>query len=59
ILRMLGLNAKIYKNRKYCIMCGEDVPINYIEMSYAFKLLLDEFRSLGVYSQLNLVNKYQ
>ena len=48
-----------YKNRKYCLMCGEDVPINYIEMSYAFKLLLDEFRSLGVYSQLNLINKYQ
>lgn len=47
-----------YKNRKYCLMCGEDVDINYVEMSYAFKLLLDEFRSLGVYSQLNLKNKY-
>lgn len=47
-----------YKNRKYCLMCGEDVDINYIEMSYAFKLLLDEFRSLGVYSKLNLKNKY-
>ena len=39
-------------------MCGEDVDINYIEMSYAFKLLLDEFRSLGIYSRLNLKNKY-
>jgi len=47
-----------YKNRKYCLMCGEDIEINYIEMSYAFKLLLDEFRSLGVYSKLNLKNKY-
>ena len=47
-----------YKNRKYCLMCGEDVEINYIEISYAFKLLLDEFRSLGLYSKLNLKNKY-
>jgi DNA-directed RNA polymerase subunit B' len=47
-----------YKNRKYCLMCGEDVIINLIEMSYAFKLLLDEFRSLGIYSKLNLKNKY-
>ncbi len=47
-----------YKNRKYCLMCGEDVDINYVEMSYAFKLLLDEVRSLGVYPKLNLKNKY-
>tara|TARA_Y100000310_G_scaffold329744_1_gene400165 strand:- start:192 stop:791 length:600 start_codon:yes stop_codon:yes gene_type:complete len=47
-----------YKNRKYCLLCGEDVDINYVEMSYAFKLLLDEFRSLGIYSKLNLKNKY-
>jgi len=47
-----------YKNRKYCLMCGEDVNISYIEMSYAFKLLLDEIRSLGIYSKLNLKNKY-
>jgi len=47
-----------YKNRKYCLMCGEDIEINYVEMSYAFKLLLDEIRSLGIYSKLNLKNKY-
>ncbi len=47
-----------YKNRKYCLMCGEDIDISYIEMSYAFKLLLDEFRSLGIYSRLHLQNKY-
>jgi len=47
-----------YKNRKYCLMCGEDVEINYLEMSYAFKLLMDEVRSLGLYSRLNLKNKY-
>ena len=47
-----------YKNRKYCLMCGEDIEINYVEMSYAFKLLLDEIRSLGIYPKLNLANKY-
>ncbi len=47
-----------YKNRKYCLMCGEDIEISSIEMSYAFKLLLDEFRSLGIYPRLNLKNKY-
>lgn len=47
-----------YKRRKYCLMCGEDVDINYVEMSYAFKLLLDEVRSLGIYAQINLKNKY-
>lgn len=47
-----------YKNKKYCLMCGEDTNISYIEMSYAFKLLLDEFRSLGIYPKLNLKNKY-
>src|SRR3989339_2197887 len=43
-----------YKNRKYSLMCGEDIDISYIEMSYAFKLLLDEVRSLGIYPKLNL-----
>ena len=47
-----------YKDRRYCLVCGEDVEINYIELSYAFKLLLDEFRSLGVYSKMRLKNKY-
>lgn len=37
---------------------GEDAKVSNIEMSYAFKLLLDEFRSLGIYTKLNLKNKY-
>ena len=47
-----------YKNRKYCLMCGEDVEINYVEMSYAFKLLLDEIRSLNIYPKIDLKTKY-
>ncbi|MEM3126686.1 MAG: DNA-directed RNA polymerase subunit B [Candidatus Woesearchaeota archaeon] len=47
-----------YKNRSYCTVCGENVEISYVEMSYAFKLILDEFRSLGIYPQLKLKNKF-
>jgi DNA-directed RNA polymerase subunit B' len=47
-----------YKNRTYCLMCGDDVDVSYIEMSYAFKLLLDEIRSLGIYPKMELTNKY-
>jgi DNA-directed RNA polymerase subunit B' len=47
-----------YKGRKYCLMCGEDIEVSYVEMSYAFKLLLDEIRSLTIYPKLNLINKY-
>ena len=36
----------------------ENSKMSDIEMSYAFKLLLDEFRTLGIYAKLNLENKY-
>lgn len=47
-----------YKNRSYCTICGENVEINSIEISYAFKLLMDEFKSLCVYPKMVLKNKY-
>lgn len=37
---------------------GENSELSDIEVSYAFKLLLDEIRSLGIYVKLNLKNKY-
>ncbi len=46
------------KERKYCPVCGDNVVINNIEISYAFKLMLDEFKSLGVYPKLVLKSKY-
>jgi len=47
-----------FKNQSYCPMCGDDVEINNIEISYAFKLLLDELKSLGIYPKIVLENKY-
>jgi len=37
---------------------GENSEMSEVEMSYAFKLLLDEIRSMGIYVKLNLENKY-
>ena len=46
------------KNRAFCQKCGANVEITAIELSYAFKLLLDELKALGVYPKLQLANKY-
>jgi len=47
-----------FKNKKYCPKCGGTTNISSIEMSYAFKLLLDELKSLGIYPKLELKGKY-
>ena len=47
-----------FKDKSYCPICGENVEISNIEMSYAFKLILDEFKSLGIYPKLQLRSKY-
>ena len=47
-----------FKNRSYCPVCGDNVEINNVEISYAFKLILDEFKCLGVYPKLELSNKF-
>ncbi|MBI2208130.1 DNA-directed RNA polymerase subunit B [Candidatus Woesearchaeota archaeon] len=47
-----------YKGKSYCPICGENVEINDVEISYAFKLILDEFKSLGIHPKLQLENKY-
>jgi len=46
------------KDKRYCSICGENVEISDIEISYAFKLILDEFKSLGIYPKLQLKSKY-
>ncbi|MDP2750245.1 MAG: DNA-directed RNA polymerase subunit B [Nanoarchaeota archaeon] len=47
-----------FKNKAYCQMCGENAEVSNIEISYAFKLMLDEFKSLGIYPRLMLKNKF-
>ncbi|MBI2671664.1 DNA-directed RNA polymerase subunit B [Candidatus Woesearchaeota archaeon] len=47
-----------YRNRKFCTHCGSNVTITPIELSYAFKLLLDELKSLCIYPKIKLVSKY-
>ncbi len=44
------------KNRKYCPVC-EGASVNEVEMSYAFKLLLDEIKSIGIFPKLKLREK--
>ncbi|MBI5398911.1 DNA-directed RNA polymerase subunit B [Candidatus Woesearchaeota archaeon] len=47
-----------FKNKAYCPVCGDNVDINIVEISYAFKLILDELKSLCIYPKLVLENKY-
>ena len=47
-----------FKNESYCPVCGDNVEISKIEVAYAFKLILDEFKSLGIYPKLTLKSKY-
>ena len=54
---MLAVNDQ-YRNRQYCTKCGENVKITPIELSYAFKLLLDELKSLCLHPKLMLRSKY-
>ena len=48
-----------FRNKVSCSMCGEDTDVSYVEMSYAFKLLLDELKSLALYPKLRLRNKFE
>ena len=45
------------QNKSFCPICG-DIEVSNIEVSYAFKLVLDEFKSLCIYPALKLKNKY-
>ncbi len=48
-----------FRSRKTCSKCGNNVEISAIELSYAFKLLLDELKALGIYPRLILKSKYE
>jgi DNA-directed RNA polymerase beta subunit len=46
------------RGKYYCPVSGENAEISNIELSYAFKLILDEFKSLCIYPKLELKTKY-
>ena len=54
---MLAIND-VYKKTRYCLKCGGNVEITPIEMSYAFKLLLDELKAFCIYPKMELKSKY-
>jgi len=47
-----------FKNKETCSRCGTGGAVSVIEMSYAFKLLLDEIKAMGVYPKIILDKKY-
>lgn len=44
------------KNKRYCPIC-ESSDTTEVEMSYAFKLLLDEMKSIGIFPQMKLADR--
>ena len=54
---LLAINDS-FRSRQYCTRCGDNTEINAIELSYAFKLLLDELKSLCINPKLILGDKY-
>ncbi len=51
---LVAVHDKI-KNRKYCTLCGETKIVD-VEMCYAFKLMLDELKSMLIYPKI-IVNE--
>ncbi len=46
------------KGKASCSKCGASARVSKVEISYAFKLLLDELKSLGIFTRLGLGSKY-
>ncbi|WP_135364197.1 DNA-directed RNA polymerase subunit B [Halosimplex halophilum] len=51
-----GMTAveNVEQRRVYCPNCEEETEVHEVEMSYAFKLLLDEMKALGIAPRIEL-----
>jgi DNA-directed RNA polymerase subunit B' len=47
-----------YKNGPSCPRCGESSKVSTIELSYAFKLLLEEIKSMGIFPKIKLKGRF-
>lgn len=45
------------RNKKYCPLCSEDMNIHAVEVSYAFKLLIQELESMLIFPKLKLEDR--
>ncbi|NMA44191.1 MAG: DNA-directed RNA polymerase subunit B [Candidatus Diapherotrites archaeon] len=52
---VIAVNDEI-RRKKYCPLC-KTAAVYPVEMSYGFKLLLDELKALGIMTKLNLTDK--
>ncbi len=52
---VIAINDQI-RNKKYCAVC-DGSKVYPVEMSYGFKLLLDELKALGIYPKLKIGDK--
>ncbi|MBN1941568.1 MAG: DNA-directed RNA polymerase subunit B [Candidatus Diapherotrites archaeon] len=52
---VIAINDRI-RNKKYCPIC-ESSAVYPVEMSYGFKLLLEELKALGIMPKLNIKDK--
>lgn len=53
-------NFAVHDERRdnvYCPVCGEDSEVSEVETSYAFKLMTDELRSMGLAPRLRLKDR--
>ncbi|MFC7176618.1 DNA-directed RNA polymerase subunit B [Halosegnis marinus] len=53
-----GMTAveNVEQRRVYCPNCEEETDVHEVEMSYAFKLLLDEMKALGIAPRIELAD---
>jgi len=52
---VIAINDEI-RHKRYCPLC-KSAAVYPVEMSYGFKLLLDELKALGIMTKLNLADK--